>query len=450
MRQTLILTWLLLCFSRALSAMPSEEARHLMARTGFGVNAMQLTQLSKQDYVSTVKQMLASHRQTPVTPAPDWVDRLPPLPAKRKNMSASEKQQLQQWIRNTAQELKGWWFQEMLNTDSPLTERMTLFWHNHFTSSIRKVRWPPFLYQQNLLLRHHALGNFRDLLNNIAKDPAMLIYLDNARNFRNKGNENFARELLELFTLGEGEYTEQDIKEAARAFTGWTLQRKTGKFRFARWQHDYGEKEFLGKRGQFDGDDIIEIILQQPQTAIHITEKLWWEFISATPDETEIKRLAAIFRDNNYEIKPLLRAMFLSKTFRDTGNYATLIKSPVELLVGTLHSLQLTVANNYLLVRAARFMGQDIFNPPTVKGWPGGTTWIDANSLLIRQQILEKLSHTLLTPTMVSQPMLPVDSQFKQLTQQMLLASPPTQPATATTRIEWIQQLLLDPVYQLK
>jgi len=199
-------------------------------------------------------------------------------------LSEEQRRARQRQIRDQMIALRAWWYQEMIATDSPLTERMVLFWHGHFTSSIRKVRWPALLYRQNVVLRQHALGNFRDLLHAIARDPAMLIYLDGQTNRSSRPNENFARELLELFTLGLGHYTERDIKKAARAFSGWTVDWRTGTFAFNVRRHDGGVKEFMGRRGSFNGDDIIDILLEQPRTAEHITEKLWREFIGERPE----------------------------------------------------------------------------------------------------------------------------------------------------------------------
>ena len=197
----------------------------------------------------------------------------------------------------------------MLTTPSPLTEKMVLFWHNHFVSSLQKVRSPVLMYRQNALLRKHALGYFGDLLHEVAKDPAMVIYLDSASNRKGQPNENFAREVMELFTLGEGNYGENDIKEAARAFTGWSLDPDTGEFVVRPLIHDDGVKTVLGRSGNFDGDAVLDILLAQPQTAEFIVAKLWREFVSPTPDPAEVKRIARMFRDNRYNIKVALRAL---------------------------------------------------------------------------------------------------------------------------------------------
>ena len=220
-----------------------KEARHFLARTGFGGTLEEIRVLANVDRKAAVEQVLSKTLQTASTPAPSWIDTRPLHPRERKAMSPEKKKAFKQERREKGMQLKAWWFQEMIATSSPLTERMTLFWHNHFTSSLRKVKWAPLLYRQNLLFRHMAVGSFRDLLGAIAKDPAMILYLDTQTNNKSHPNENFARELFELFTLGEGHYTEQDIKEAARAFTGWKLNRRDGSFRIARRQHDVGTED---------------------------------------------------------------------------------------------------------------------------------------------------------------------------------------------------------------
>jgi uncharacterized protein (DUF1800 family) len=293
-------------------------------------------------------------------------------------------------VQEEGRELRNWWVDEMLATDQPLTERMVLFWHNHFTSSFLKVRYPAALFKQNALFRREAFGNFATLLKDVARDPAMLIYLDGMRSVARQPNENFARELLELFTLGEGHYAEADIKAAARAFTGWTVDRETGLFHSRDQEHDDGEKTFLGQTGRFGGDQIIDILLRHPRTAETIVEKLWREFVSLRPDPAEVKRLAASFR-NGYEIKPLMRSILLSAQFRDPANRGALIKSPVELIVGTVHMLGLPVPEKTQLVRMMQGLGQMPFDPPNVKGWPGGESWVSTYTLLLRQQFLRRM-----------------------------------------------------------
>jgi uncharacterized protein (DUF1800 family) len=280
----------------------------------------------------------------------------------------------------------------MLATPSPVTERMTLFWHNHFATSQQKVRNAQLMYRQNALLRREALGNFGSLLHAVAKDPAMLVYLDNAGSRRQAPNENFAREVMELFTLGEGHgYGERDIKEAARAFTGWSLDRDTLEFTFRRVWHDGGEKTVLGRTGRFDGDQVLDLLLARPETAQFITDKLWKEFVSPTPDAREAKRLAAVFREARYEVKPLLRAMLASDAFWAPDNRATLIKSPVDLVVGTLRTFEIRPATLRPAVLASTVLGQNPMSPPNVKGWPGGEAWINSSTLLGRKQLVERI-----------------------------------------------------------
>jgi uncharacterized protein (DUF1800 family) len=290
--------------------------------------------------------------------------------------------------------LREWWLREMLSTPSPLTERMTLFWHNHFATSLRKVYSAKLMYQQNAMLRSEALGNFGAMLHGISRDPAMLIYLDNAGSRRQAPNENFAREVMELFTLGEGHYGEKDVKEAARAFTGYSLDRESGTFRWRPMFHDGGEKTVLGQTGRLEGRDVIEILLARPETAEFVTAKLWKEFVSPVPDADEVGRLAKVFRDAHYGLKPLMRAMLLTNAFWSAENRGVLVKSPVELVVGTLHLFQVQPMDLRPAVIACASLGQNPFAPPNVKGWPGGEAWINSATLLQRKQLVERLLHS--------------------------------------------------------
>ncbi len=461
-----LLLLLLGLLSRAAFGMSFEEARHLLARTGFGGTPEQIKALESTDYTEAVTAILKQPRQKPATPPPEWVNE--PLMSRKqiKQLSEEERKKLRQQWRRRSFELKAWWLREMVETDAPLTEQMTLFWHNHFTSGLRKVKSPKLMYRQNLLLRQHALGNFRQLLRAVAKDPAMIIYLDNAFNQRAKPNENFARELLELFTLGEGHYTETDIKEAARAFTGWTIDRRTGKFRFVRRRHDFGSKTFMGRTGNFNGDDIIDIVLEQPQVAIHITTKLWRAFVSQTVDEKEIERLAGVLRSNEYELKPLMQALLTSKAFREPQTVGVMIKSPVDLIVGTLRVFQFPMGDGRGIVLASRRLGQDLMDPPNVKGWPGGNHWISSDTLMMRHQILDRflrgmemlqagqkagrLNAANMSAQMASSPLFG-ENLTDQTVSKVLLPLPPiSAPQALTDRQDLISQLVQDPVYQLK
>ena len=383
---------------RAASSMGFDEARHLLMRTGMGPTPAEIRSTETLDYSAAIDRLLAKVRTQAQTPGPGWVSE-PPNVIRAKAQARAAKdtvdgkpvQVAPKIVQEYGRELRTWWVDEMLATDQPLVERMTLFWHNHFTSSVQKVRYVPAMYWQNALFRREALGNFATLLRAVTRDPAMLIYLDGVRSVARQPNENFARELLELFTLGEGHYGEADIKNAARAFTGWTIDHETGRFHLNAQFHDDGEKTFLGQTGRFSGDDIVRILLSHPRTAETIVEKLWREFVSLKPDQAEVKRLAAIFRNGGYEMKPLMRAMLLSAAFRDPANRAGLIKSPVDLIVGTVRVLGLPVQEKTQLVRMMGGLGQIIFNPPNVKGWPGGESWISTNTMLLRQQFVRRI-----------------------------------------------------------
>lgn len=370
-----------------------DNARHLLGRTSFAASREEIRAFAGYSRTEAAEKIISAATAAPIaiTLAPAWVVENPIAPSKLQAMSLEERQVEQRRNVEHAFQLREWWFREMLSTPTPLAEKMTLFWHNHFATSQQKVRFTPLMYRQNVTLRRNALGNFGSLLREMARDPAMLIYLDGANSRKEQPNENFAREVMELFTLGEGHYSERDIKEAARAFTGWSIDRDSGEFMFRRGIHDYGKKTVLGKTGNFDGDQIIDVLLGNPQTAQFITRKLWKEFVSTTPDEPEVVRLAAIFRDSGYNIAKLMRAMLSSESFYASENRAALIKSPVEFVVGTMRTFDIETANLRPFVIASALLGQNLFAPPNVKGWPGGEAWINSASLLGRKQLLDRL-----------------------------------------------------------
>ena len=362
----------------------------LLNRTGFGATDAEVRDFAALERGGRRTPAGGARRESLLKP-PAFVD-APFEPYYRlRQMSAEERMAAQRQLVQQGFELRAWWLREMLLTPSPLTERMTLFWHNHFATSQQKVRLTQLMYRQNALLRREALGNFATLLHAVAKDPAMLIYLDNAGSRRQAPNENFAREVMELFTLGEGHYGEHDVKEAARAFTGWSLDRDTGEFTYRRMWHDYGDKTVLGKSGRFDGDEVLDILLARPETAQFIAAKLWREFVSPTPEPKEVARWAGVFRDARYEVKPLLRAALTSDAFWSAENRAVLIKSPVDLVVGTLRTFGIHPFDLRPAVFACAALGQNPFSPPNVKGWPGGDAWINSATLLGRKQWLDRV-----------------------------------------------------------
>lgn len=380
-----------LCAASFAQQLGTGDARFLLSRSGFAPSEAEVAQyagLSRRQAVDRILSRTASNARTP---APDWINEAVVPGRVLREKSEEERKAYRDQEMRRGFELRGWWLREMLTTPSPLSERMTLFWHNHFVSSQQKVRSSQLMYRQNLLLRRHALGNFGVLLHEVSRDPAMLIYLDSASNRKGAPNENFAREVMELFTLGEGRYGEQDIKEAARAFTGWSIDRDTVEFKWRPFIHDDGIKTVLGKSGNFDGGQVLDILLAQPACAEFIVGKLWREFVSPEPDAAEVARIARRFRDSGYDIKTALRELFLSPAFWSEKNRATLVKSPVELVVGAFRQFDFSYDDPLPLSFAVAQLGQNLFSPPNVKGWPGGDAWINSSTLLARKSVLERL-----------------------------------------------------------
>jgi uncharacterized protein (DUF1800 family) len=345
-----------------------ERARVFLARTGFAPSVEEVERFAPLTQAQAVERVLRETTATARTPAPAWIDERMLPPRELRALNEAERAQEQRRMVRQGLELRAWWLTEMVATRSPLTERMTLFWHNHFVSAQPKVRYAPLMYRQNVLLRAHAVGNFGQLLHAVARDPAMLIYLDGVQNRRGQPNENFAREVMELFTLGPGHYTESDIKEAARAFTGWSLDPDGFTFTNRRLLHDGGDKTVLGRTGRLSGDDVLDQLLAHPATARFVVAKLWREFVSPEPDVARVESIAQVFR-GSYDIKAALRLLLNQPEVVAPQPEHYLVKSPVELLVG--------------LTR------QNLFAAPSVRGWPGGEAWINTQTLLARRQFLQ-------------------------------------------------------------
>ncbi|MEO7743569.1 MAG: DUF1800 domain-containing protein [Usitatibacter sp.] len=390
--KTLVAGFLLLAATLARAeAIGYEGARHLLNRAGFGATDSEINALAGLSRVDAADRLLDEARREATLAPPAFVDE-PFTPYYRvRQMSAEERMAATRVIFQQGLELRAWWLREMLATPSPLTERMTLFWHGHFATGLQKVRSNPLMYRQNVLLRREALGNFGTLLHDIARDPAMLVYLDNAGSRREAPNENFAREVMELFTLGEGRYGERDVKEAARAFTGWSLDRDSGEYMYRRAWHDAGEKTVLGKTGRFDGTQVLDILLERPDTARLVVGKLWREFVSPTPDAAIVAVWAGEFMKSRYEVKPLMKALLTSDAFWAPENRASLIKSPVDMVVGTLRTFAIRPMDMRPAAFACAALGQNPMSPPNVKGWPGGEAWINSATLLRRRQWVERV-----------------------------------------------------------
>ncbi len=295
--------------------------------------------------------------------------------------------------------VKTWWVARLLSTRRPLQERMVLFWHNHFATSASKVNRAELMMAQNETFRRLALGSFREILLAVSRDPAMLLWLDNHLNRKGKPNENFARELLELFTLGIGNYTEQDVQEAARAFTGWTLRPQVG-FQFVPALHDDGEKQFLAQRGNLNGTDIIDILVRHPKTAELLCAKLFRFFAYEQPEPAVLRALMRTYFDSGYQVGAVVRQILLSEAFISPKAVRTMVKSPVDYVIGTLRCVglahQVTRAMQaqvmpravIALLRGADIamqrMGMSLFYPPSVKGWDWGKAWITSATMTER------------------------------------------------------------------
>jgi uncharacterized protein (DUF1800 family) len=368
-----------------------ESAAHLLNRAGFGGTPLQIQYLANLSHDDAVAELLNYEKQPDDFDPPSWAkpdpDRAEKLAAARKAPEEERRklqQEMQQNQRQHMLELKSWWLRRMTFSPRVLQEKMTLFWHGHFATSMEKVRDAYLMWLQNDLFRRMATGNWTEMLTAVAKDPAMLIYLDQAQSRKDHPNENFARELMELFTLGEGHYTEKDVTEGARALTGWSFDRMTQQFMVRPFQHDRGEKTFLGRTGNLDGNDVIAQIVAQPQAGRFIMAKIWRFFAGeeASPELTD--GLAAVFREHDNTFKPALLAMFRSEEFYAPAIVRNQVKSPVQWLVGSVKVLERELPPPVVCFGLTRNLGQDLFAPPNVKGWDGGLTWITTNNLLAR------------------------------------------------------------------
>jgi len=432
----------------------ADDARYFLERTGFQADENQVRAWVGLTREQAVDRVLAGTLTEAQTPPPIWINTPWVTRDMRKSWTDEQRREEQRLRGVHYEELRAWWVREMMTTPSPLTERMTLFWHNHFTSGQDKVPEPQTMYQQNVLLRRYALANFGDMLHAVAKDPAMLLYLDGANSRRGHPNENFGREVMELFTLGEGHYSEDDIKQAARTYTGWSVDPDSGAYVWRSTFHDDGDKTVFGQTGNFDGDQMLDILLAQPETANFISAKLWREFVSATPDPLELKPIAEAFRASHYDIKVALRGLFLSPAFWDPSNRGTLVKSPAEFVVGTIRQFDIAYDSTQPMVGAMRQLGQVLFQPPNVKGWPGGDSWVDSTTLLARKQYVEQLmratedTHGMVKKATVGTSMSPPSSMQAANSGEMANGKPRPGSGRGAIRFDlngWLAQFALTP-----
>jgi uncharacterized protein (DUF1800 family) len=334
---------------------------HLLRRAGFGATPTELEYYQSKGYEKTLDELLH----------PERID----------NSALDALIASQNFDFTRIEDLKRWWLFRMCFTKRPLEEKLSLFWHGHFATSNRKVNNPYGMYLQNLAFRKYGMSNFSDLLLAVSKDPAMIIWLDNQQNRKGNPNENYAREIMELFSLGIGNYSETDIKEAAKAFTGW--QTKNSVFVFNTKEHDQSTKTVLGSSGNFNGDDIVQIVSSQPAAARFLSRKLVAFFVSDNPDPEMVKDLASVYMKEKGDMRAVLKGLFTHPGFKSEGAFHAKVKSPAELVVGTIKTLQVQNLDGDLTASMSR-MGQSLFEPPTVKGWDGGNAWISTNTMMER------------------------------------------------------------------
>ncbi len=358
----------------------SDKVKHVYNRAGFGIASVNWG--GTKNITSVIDELFPSasnyNQLQSIT-----LEEVAAAKAQLKSSPKAEVKDLKQLLKQHTFELNNLWLNEMIHSEAQLQEKMALFWHGHF--ACRSVN--PYFDQLYLdVIRKNALGNFGTLLKEVSQSPAMLQFLNNQQNKKDHPNENFARELMELFTLGRGNYTEQDIKEAARAFTGWGFDQE-GQFKFKIHQHDFGIKNFQGKFGDFSGDDILKIILEKKECAYFITKKIYRFFVNDEADASIVSALAEQFYQSGYDIKLLMKKIISSEWFYETRNIGVKIKSPIELLAGMFRIVPANFTDVQSVLFIQRSLGQVLLNPPNVSGWPGGRNWVDSSSLLFRMRL---------------------------------------------------------------
>lgn len=371
-----------------------QKNQHLLWRATFGPMAENVNELSHVSQKELYKLLLktSSKKPDPLLVANSAMDGLvkgvEDLGGMQK-LTTEQKKQLRKQSVDDIKNLNLTWLTEMINSEAQLREKMSLFWHGHFACRVVNI-----YFQQQLLnvIRENALGNFGDLLREVSKSPAMLSFLNNQQNRKQHPNENFAREVMELFTMGRGNYTEKDVKEGARAYTGWGFN-LSGEFVERPFLHDTGTKTFLGRTGNFDGDDIIDIILEQKATAKFITAKIYKYFVNDEVDNEKVEKLSEKFYHDNYNLQKLMNEIFLSDWFYEEKNIGTRIKSPVELIVGVRRLIPMDLEKPEAQLLFQRVLGQILFYPPNVAGWPGGKNWIDSSALMFRMRLAQILTN---------------------------------------------------------
>lgn len=377
----------------------ARSAAHLLRRAGFGGSPDDVRRYAGMDVGDAVESLI---RFPSTATLPAYADDYNPgaiqraeAPTGMRALDIAARQKVRVDVQKAEQRsllaLQLWWTQRMLSSPAPLQEKMTFYFHGHFTTAaFGKNIGPHMLYRQNQLQRSYALGNLRELTLAISRDPAMLHYLDGIRNDAAHPNENYARELMELFTLGVDRYTERDVREAARAWSGLRVNRRTGEVAYRPRLHDAGVKTFLGRTGNFNGDDIVAIIFAQPQCARFFATSLLNFFVYNDPEPALVDGVAALLRKHDFELAPVMSAIFRSNVFYSARAYRALVKSPVEFAIGAYKTLGMTQIDRRALAAMNR-MGQRLFYPPNVAGWPGGSNWLTTDTMIARQNFCRAL-----------------------------------------------------------
>lgn len=361
--------------------MEAKHIQHLYWRAGFGLGWNDFKEIENKSKKKILSKLFSNSESTKPLKI-DFSKYLASMNTPKKEMSEEEKRDIQKYLREKEIEINNEWINRLNQNENVLREKMTLFWANVFVCSDNNSY---DILQYNNVLRKNALGHFGDFTKAISHESSMIKYLNNKQNKKDRPNENFARELMELFTLGAGNYSENDIKESARAFTGWS-NKPDGEFFLAKKQHDFGEKTFFGKTGDFDGDDIIDIILEQRQCAKFICTKVYKYFVNPIVNEKNLEEITDVFY-KNYQIEKLMFHLFNSDWFYDEENIGSKIKSPIELLVGMQQIVPATFEKKRQLQYMQKMMGQILLKPVNVSGWKGDKSWIDSNTLMFRLKL---------------------------------------------------------------
>jgi uncharacterized protein (DUF1800 family) len=368
--------------------MTQREIQHLYLRAGFGAPLSLVMKSVRADRAALVDQLFAESGaptmiEVVVQPTDNEMEMV-----RKKDLSAEEKKKIKEYARNQDKKLNMAFLKKIMSGREALNEKMTFFWHDHFAC---KDDNPIHAQALNNTVRKYALGDFRTLLVAVSKEPAMLKFLNNQQNKKNAPNENFAREVLELFTLGRDHYAEADIKNAARAFTGWGFDNQINGFVFRERQHDYADKTFLGTTGNLNGEDVLRIVTDQKQCSLYITDKIYRYFVNEKGNDGRVSELADAFYQSGYDIGALMRNIFSADWFYDEENIGTRIKSPIELVASIGRQFEPEFQHENILLLVQRVLGQELFSPPNVAGWPNGREWIDSSSLIFLTSLAKKI-----------------------------------------------------------